>query len=212
MFTELLPQKYGVQVTFVDMSDVDAVRSAVRDTTRLVHVETIANPKTKVTDVRAIADIAHQVGALLVVDPTFTPTPLYWPLHDGADLVVHSLTKYINGHGDAMGGAVIGSAKLVRPLKLDAMVDVDGVISPSNAWLIIWGSVTLPLRLARHLESAQRVAPFLEGHPRAAFVAYPGLLMHSPQSSLAGGGSGECSRSPLMVTRIRSSGSSRGCR
>lgn len=184
LFTELLPQKYGVEATFVDASDLDAVRAAIRENTRLVHVEAIGNPTTKVTDIRAVAKIAHDAGALLVVDSTFTPPPLYRPLQDGADLVVHSLTKYINGHGDAMGGAVIGSRELIRPLKTDAMVSVGGAISPFNAWLITRGSVTLPLRLARHVESAQRIAEFLDADPRVAYVAYPGLASH-PQHDVA---------------------------
>ncbi|TCK65810.1 aminotransferase class I/II-fold pyridoxal phosphate-dependent enzyme [Curtobacterium sp. PhB136] len=179
LFTELLPQKYGVQATFVDASDLDAVRAAIRENTRLVHVEAIGNPTTKVTDIAAVAQITHEAGALLVVDSTFTPPPLYRPLQDGADLVVQSLTKYINGHGDAMGGAVVGSRELIRPLKTDAMVSVGGAISPFNAWLITRGSVTLPLRLARHMDSAQRIAEFLEADPRVAYVAYPGLSSHS---------------------------------
>ena len=120
LYTELLPDRYGIEATFVDASDVEAMRAAMRPTTRLVHVEAIANPTTKVTDVAAVAQVAHDGGALLVVDSTFTPPPLYRPLADGADLVIHSLTKYVNGHGDAMGGAVIGTTALVRPLKADA--------------------------------------------------------------------------------------------
>lgn len=184
LYAELLPERYGIEATFVDASDVDAVRAAMRPTTKLVQVETIANPTTKVTDVAALAAIAHEVGALLVVDSTFTPPPLYRPLADGADLVIHSLTKYVNGHGDAMGGAVIGSRELIRPLKADAQVDVGGIISPFNAWLIQRGSITLPLRLRQHLESAQRIAEFLEVDPRVAFVAYPGLASHA-QHALA---------------------------
>ena len=184
LFTELLTKKYSIEATFVDATDLDAVRAAMRSNTKLVHVEPIANPTTKVTDIRALATIAHEAGALLVVDSTFTPPPFYRPLADGADLVVHSLTKYINGHGDAMGGAVAGSHELIRPLKTDAMVDVGGVISPFNAWLITRGSVTLPLRMARHLESAQLVAEFLDQHPGVAYVAYPGLASH-PQHELA---------------------------
>ncbi len=184
LFTELFPQKYGITATFVDATDVEAVRTAIRPTTRLVHIEAITNPTTRVTDVAAIGRIAHDAGALLSVDSTFTPPPLYRPLDDGADLVVHSLTKYINGHGDAMGGAVIGSRELVQRIKSDAMVDVGGVISPFNAWLIMRGSVTLPLRLRQHLQSAARVAEFLEADPRVAYVAYPGLPSH-PQHQLA---------------------------
>ena len=178
LWTELFPPRYGIQATFVDISDPVAVRAAMRPETRLVCVEAIANPTTKVTDVAAVAEIAHAAGALLMVDSTFTPPPLYRPLSDGADLVVHSLTKYINGHGDAMGGAVIGRSELIEPIKADAMVDVGGVISPFNAWMIERGSVTLPLRLRQHLSSAERVAAFLERDPRVAFVAYPGLASH----------------------------------
>ncbi|MCY7290379.1 MAG: PLP-dependent aspartate aminotransferase family protein [Cryobacterium sp.] len=184
LFTELLPEKYGIQATFVDPTDLDMVRAALRPETRLIRIESVANPTTRVTDVAAIAAIAHEAGALLSIDNTFTPPPLFRPLAHGADLVVHSLTKYINGHGDAMGGAVIGSAALIRRIKLDAMVDVGGVISPFNAWLIMRGSVTLPLRLRQHCSSAQAVAEFLDGDPRVAYVAYPGLAAH-PQHTIA---------------------------
>ncbi|WAL66453.1 aminotransferase class V-fold PLP-dependent enzyme [Amycolatopsis cynarae] len=184
LFAEILPAKYGIEATFVDSSDLAAVEAAIRDNTRLVHVEAIANPTTRVTDVAACARIAHAAGALLVVDSTFTPPPLYRPLADGADLVVHSLTKYINGHGDAMGGAVIGARQLIGSIKSEAMVDVGGVISPFNAWLISRGAVTLPLRLTQHLTSARRVAEFLAADPRVAFVEYPGLPSH-PQHELA---------------------------
>jgi methionine-gamma-lyase len=184
LFAELLPVKYGVEVTFVDVADTAAVAAAMRENTRLVHVETIANPTTKVADIAAVAGIAHRGGALLSVDSTFTPPPLYRPLADGADLVVHSLTKYINGHGDAMGGAVVGRRELVGRIRSAAMVDVGGVISPFNAWLILRGSVTLPLRLRQHLATAQRLAELLDRDPRVAYVAYPGLPSH-PQHDLA---------------------------
>lgn len=184
LFTELLPDKYGIEATFVDASNEDAVRAALRENTRLVHLEAIGNPTTKVTDIAAISRIAHEAGALVSVDSTFTPPPFYRPLADGADLVIHSLTKYLNGHGDAMGGAVIGSRELIQQIKSDAMVDVGGVISPFNAWLIQRGSVTLPLRMRQHLSNAEQVAQFLDGHPRVAYVAYPGLASH-PQHEVA---------------------------
>lgn len=184
LFTELLPERYGIEATFVDTSDLDAVRAAVRPTTRLVHVESIANPTTRVADIAGLAAIAHEAGALLSVDSTFTPPPLYRPLDDGADLVVHSLTKYINGHGDAMGGAVIGSTELLARIRGDALVDVGGVISPFNAWLIMRGSVTLPLRMRQLQPSAQLIAELLDADPRVAFVTYPGLASH-PQHDLA---------------------------
>jgi cystathionine beta-lyase/cystathionine gamma-synthase len=184
LFAELLPEKYGITATFVDAADPDAVRAAIRPETALVHVEVIGNPTTKVTDIAAIAALTREAGVLLSVDSTFTPPPLFRPLEHGADLVVHSLTKYINGHGDAMGGAVIGSRELITRIKADAMVDVGGVISPFNAWLIMRGSVTLPLRLRQHQATAQRVAEFLAADDRVAFVAYPGLAEH-PQHDVA---------------------------
>lgn len=178
LWTELLPGRYGIEATFVDASDHDALRAAMRPNTRLVCIEAIANPTTKVVDVAAVAEIAHAGGAILMVDSTFTPPPMYRPLGDGADLVVHSLTKYINGHGDAMGGAVIGSHALIEPIKADAMVDVGGIISPFNAWQIERGSVTLPLRLQQHLASTQAVAEHLSADPRIEYIAYPGLAEH----------------------------------
>ncbi|WEO75764.1 aminotransferase class V-fold PLP-dependent enzyme [Cryobacterium sp. SO2] len=184
LFRELLPEKFGIQATFVDTADPAAVRAALRPETRLVHVEAIANPTTRVADIAAIAAITRAAGVLLSVDSTFTPPPVLRPLELGADLVVHSLTKYVNGHGDAMGGAVIGSRALIQRIKSEAMVDVGGVISPFNAWLIMRGSVTLPLRMRQHTASAQLVAEFLAGDPRVAYVAYPGLPTH-PQHQVA---------------------------
>lgn len=184
LWTTLLPRKYGIEATFVDVTDLDAVAAAIRPNTKLIATEVIANPTTKVADIGALAALAHRHGIFLMVDSTFTPPPLYRPLDDGADLVVHSLTKYINGHGDAMGGAVIGRAELVEPIRAEAMVDVGGVISPFNAWLIMRGSVTLPLRLERHQASALELARFLDADERIAYVAYPGLPGH-PQHEVA---------------------------
>ncbi len=192
LWSELLPNRYGIEATFVDISDLDAVRDAVRPNTRMICIEAIANPTTKVADVAGVAQIAREASAILVVDSTFTPPPFYRPLADGADLVVHSLTKYINGHGDAMGGAVIGKADLVERIKADAMVDVGGIISPFNAWQIQRGSVTLPLRLRQQFASAQAIADLLDADSRVEYVAYPGLPGHE-QHDLATrqfGGSG----------------------
>ncbi|MCG7633942.1 aminotransferase class I/II-fold pyridoxal phosphate-dependent enzyme [Gordonia McavH-238-E] len=185
LWSDLLPTKYGIEATFVDVGDLDATRAAVRPgTTRMLIAETIANPTTKVADIGALAQIAADTGALLLVDSTFTPPVLYRPLADGADLVVHSLTKYINGHGDAMGGAVLGRPDLIAQIREQAMVDVGGVISPFNAWLIARGAITLPLRFAQHQRNAERVAAFLDDDPRIAYVCYPGLSSH-PEHDLA---------------------------
>src|SRR5690606_18261709 len=171
-----------------DTSDPEAVAAAIRPQTRLVHVETPANPTTRITDVAAVAELAHAAGALLSVDATFATPVLQRPLTLGADVVVHSLTKYINGHGDAMGGAVIGAGEagtaLVEAVREQAMVNVGGAISPFNAWLIMRGSVTLPMRMRTHCANAQAVAEFLDQDPRVAYVAYPGLRSH-PQHELA---------------------------
>ncbi|WP_051129770.1 MULTISPECIES: trans-sulfuration enzyme family protein [Gordonia] len=184
LWSDLLPRKYGIEATFVDVGDLDATRAALRPGTRMLIAETIANPTTKVADIGALAQIASDAGALLLVDSTFTPPVLYRPLADGADLVVHSLTKYINGHGDAMGGAVLGRPELISQIREQAMVDVGGVISPFNAWLIARGAITLPLRFAQHQRNAERVAAFLDEDPRVAYVRYPGLASH-PEHDLA---------------------------
>ena len=111
LFADVFPKKLGVEVDFVDITDLDAVRAAVRPNTKLVHTEVIANPDLRVADIAALATIAHEAGALLTIDSTFTPPPMMRPLDHGADLVIHSLTKYYNGHGDAMGGVVIGTPR-----------------------------------------------------------------------------------------------------
>ena len=175
LFDSLLPAKLGIEVDFVDITDLTAVRAAVRPSTRLIHTEVIANPDLRVADVPALAGIAHAAGARLTVDSTFTPPPLLRPLDLGADLTIHSLTKYFNGHGDAMGGAVIGSAALVEEIRTGALHHIGGAVSPFNAWLIMRGTVTLPLRVQRQCATAQKLAEFLAADPRVTYVAYPGL-------------------------------------
>lgn len=185
LFSTVFPAKLGIEVDFVDITDLDAVRAAFRPTTRLVHTEVIANPDLRVADVPALAQIAREAGALLTIDSTFTPPPMLRPLDHGADLVMHSLTKYYNGHGDAMGGVVIGDRDLVDKVRSGAMWHVGGAISPFNAWLIMRGSTTLPLRLQRQCENAQAVAEFLSRDPRIAHVSYPGLADHQQHETAA---------------------------
>lgn len=175
LFDTLLPAKLGIEVDFVDITDLNAVRAVVRPATRLIHTEVIANPDLRVADVAALAGLAHDAGARLTVDSTFTPPPLLRPLDLGADLTIHSLTKYFNGHGDAMGGAVIGSHAMIEEIRTGTLHHIGGAISPFNAWLIMRGSVTLPLRLQRQCQTAQRIAEHLSADPRIAHVAYPGL-------------------------------------
>mgnify|MGYP000995007595 CR=1 FL=1 len=184
LLTQYLPEKYNITVTLVDSSDAEAVRNAVQPNTKLIHIETPGNPTLNISDVRTIAQIAHENGALLSVDNTFASPYNQLPINLGADLIIESLTKYINGHGDAMGGAVLGSKKLIDQIRAEAMINVGGVISPFNAWLIMRGAVTLPFRMRQHNESALRVAKFLEKHPLVSFVAYPGLPNY-PQYEIA---------------------------
>ncbi len=181
---EYFPAKYGVETSLVDTANLAEIKAALRPDTKLIHIETPGNPTTRISDIAEIAKLARSVGALLSVDSTFATPFLQQPLALGADLVIHSLTKYINGHGDAMGGAVIGRQELIGQIKRQALVNLGGVISPFNAWLIMRGVVTLPLRMKQHSESALQVARFLEAHPSVAFVAYPGLNSH-PQHEIA---------------------------
>lgn len=123
---EYFPEKYGIETTLVDTANLEEIRQAIRPNTKLIHIETPGNPTTRVSDIAAIAEIAHQAGAVLSVDSTFGSPFLQQPLALGADLVIHSLTKYINGHGDAMGGAVIGRHELIDQIKRQAMVNLGG--------------------------------------------------------------------------------------
>ena len=176
--------RFGVEVTPVDSAELDKVQQAVRDNTRMIWIETPSNPLLRISDIKAISARARKQQALLVVDSTFATPIATQPLKLGADLVVHSLTKYIGGHGDAMGGSVCGKQSLIGPLRGEALVHYGGVISPFNAWLILRGMATLPIRMRSHEENALKVAKFLEGHPSVEKVIYPGLPSH-PQHDLA---------------------------
>ena len=147
LFRKYLPEKYGVEVTLLDTTDTEAVRAAVRPNTKLIHVETPGNPTTGISDIDAIADIAHAAGALLSVDATFAGPVCIRPLSHGADLEIHSMTKYINGHGDSLGGCVLGRTELIDQIKELAMVNYGGILSPFNAWLVARGLATAPLRM-----------------------------------------------------------------
>lgn len=175
LLNEILPEKYGIETTIVDTSDTDAVARAIRPNTKLIHIETPANPTLKVSDIAAIAQLAHDAGALLNVDNTFNSPFNVRPADLGADVVIESLTKYINGHGDALGGCVATSSEIAARLRYVYQVNYGGIISPFNAWLINRGSVTLPLRMRQHNATALRIARWLQDRPEVRFVAYPGL-------------------------------------
>lgn len=176
---------WGVSLSTVEMSDLDAVRAAIRpDATRVVWVETPSNPLMKITDVAAVAEIAHEAGAIVVVDNTFASPYLQQPLALGADVVVHSTTKYLGGHSDVLGGAVVLDSTLAwRGESLADRVGflqfgVGAVAGPMDAWLTMRGIKTLAVRMDRHSANARRIAEALVGHPKLDRVYYPGLADH----------------------------------
>lgn len=180
---ETLP-RMGIEVTAVNMADLESVAAAVRPETKLIHIETPVNPIGRLTDIAAVSTLARQAGALLSCDATFA-SPLGMDAAGlGVDLIMHSITKYIGGHGDAVGGAIAGKADLIERLRAEAAIHHGGVLSPFNAWLIARGAATLPLRMKAHQAGAQAVAEWLETHPKVTRVIYPGLASH-PQAELA---------------------------
>ncbi len=183
MTHELLPS-FGVQVSKVDMSDLEAVAAAITTHTKLVYIETPCNPILRLTDISAVAKIAHAAGALVAVDSTFATPIATHPLTLGADFVIHSLTKYLCGHGDAIGGSLLGPAAILDKLRQQVAIRTGGILSPFNAWLILRGIATFPLRMRAHQENALHVAKFLEQHAKVTRVLYPGLPSH-PQHELA---------------------------
>jgi methionine-gamma-lyase len=183
LFGEHLP-RFGIEVSLVDTSDLNQVMSSIRGNTKLIYVETPANPILRISDISALAEIAHEAGAFLAVDSTWASPVIQKPLTLGADYVVHSLTKFINGHGDALGGAVLGSHDKIKKVRSDMLVHLGGALSPFNAWLINRGISTLPLRIVKQSQNALEIARFLEKHSQVKSVIYPGLESH-PHYELA---------------------------
>lgn len=175
LLNELFKNKFKVETTIVDTTDLNAIKNAIQDNTKLIHIETPGNPTIGISDIEEIAKIAHENNALLSVDNTFASPYNQRPIELGADFVIESLTKYINGHGDAMGGAIIGKKKYLDKIREDSQVNLGATISPFNAWLIMRGSVTLPLRMKEHNKNGLAVATWLEQQECVSFVAYPGL-------------------------------------
>lgn len=176
--------RFGVQTTFVSPTDVREWEKAVRPNTRLLFVETPSNPLTEVSDIAALAGVARKGGALLAVDNAFCTPALQRPLALGADLVIHSATKYLDGQGRVLGGAVLGSKALVMDGVFGFLRTAGPALSPFNAWVILKGMETLELRMFAQSERALELARWLEGHPKVAKVHYPGLASH-PQHALA---------------------------
>jgi methionine-gamma-lyase len=178
MTGEGLP-RFGIKVIPVDLTSPSALDAVLSPRTRIVYFETPVNPTSDVLDIATIAAKAHRVGALVVVDGTFASPALQRPIEHGADLVLHSLTKYINGHGDALGGAILGSAETIKKIHSTGLRYITGAtLSPMASGLILRGLKTLPLRMERHSQSALEIAQFLEAHPAVAWVRYPYLASH----------------------------------
>ncbi len=183
LFKETLP-RYQIDAREVDTTNLENVVNAIDDHTRLIYIETPANPTLAITDLKACAKIARDYKIPLVVDNTFSTPYFQRPLELGADVVLHSATKYIGGHGDTVAGVVIGKKEFIDTLRANFLRDLGAVISPVNAWLLVRGLKTLAVRMQRHQENATKIAKFLQFHPKVKRVYYPGLTTH-PQHEIA---------------------------
>ena len=177
--------RFGVASTYVDTSDLENLRKALRPNTKLVYIESPSNPAMSVTDIQAAANIAHAAGALLVVDNTFASPHLQKPLDLGADLVLHSVTKFINGHADVVGGIVVSKTEALHKQIRAMLINLGANMDPHQAYLVSRGLKTLALRVERAEQNTHQVAPWLEARPEVAWVRYIGLPSH-PQHALAG--------------------------
>jgi len=178
-----MAKNFGVEASFVDTCDIQVVKDSIRPNTALVYLETPANPTVAISDIEAICDLAHAAGALVCVDNTFCSPYLQTPLTLGADIVIHSLTKSINGHADVVGGMIVARDEAVYKRLRPMMVTLGACMDPNQAFLVRRGMKTLGLRMRAAQENAIRVAEFLEAHPKVAWVRYPGLASH-PQHEL----------------------------
>ncbi len=170
--------RFGMEFTYVDSSFPEKVEAAIRPNTKMIWIETPTNPLLKVSDVRALADIAHDHGLLLGVDSTFATPALLRPIELGADIVMHSTTKYISGHNQIIGGALMTNSDELQARFRHVQKSIGAVASPHDSWLILLGVKTLSLRMERHSSNALAVARWLEAHPKVSKVTYPGLESH----------------------------------
>ncbi|WP_336184620.1 methionine gamma-lyase [Fusobacterium polymorphum] len=172
--------RFGIDVTFVDTSNLDEVKNAMKENTRVVYLETPANPNLKIVDLEALSKLAHtNPNTLVIVDNTFATPYMQKPLKLGADIVVHSVTKYINGHGDVIAGLVITNKELADQIRFVGLKDMTGaVLGPQDAYYIIRGMKTFEIRMERHCKNAKKVVEFLNKHPKIERVYYPGLETH----------------------------------
>ena len=170
--------RWGIEVSFVDMANPAEIEAAIKSNTKVIFLETPVNPNLAVYDLAAIGKIAQQHKIISVVDNTFLTPVLQQPKKYGIDIVVHSATKYLNGHGDVVAGIICGSSEMIMNIKMTVLKDIGATMSPHDAWLIMRGLKTLPIRMERHCNNAQIIAEFLENHEKVAQVYYPGLKSH----------------------------------
>ena len=171
-------RRYGIEVSFVDMTDHAAVRAAIQPNTKMMFLETPINPNLVVLDLAFLCGLCREHNMMSVVDNTFLTPLLQQPAQYGADIVIHSATKYLNGHGDVVAGIIVSDQDNIQQIKMTTLKDMGATMSPHDAWLIIRGLKTLSVRMQRHCENAQQVAEFLQAHPAIAAVYYPGLPGH----------------------------------
>ena len=174
----MIVQHYGIEIQYVDTADLDAVKAAIKPNTKLMHIETPTNPLMVLTDIAAVCEIAHAHGVEVSVDNTFMSPALQSPLALGADVVMHSTTKFLNGHSDGLGGALIGSKPEHKDRFLLVQKAAGGILSPFECFLVLRGIKTLPLRMKQHEENGRAVAEFLSTQPKLTRLAYPGLKSH----------------------------------
>jgi len=177
-FLNSIMKKYGVETTFVDTSKSENVKSALKPNTKVVYVETPGNPTLAISDIEEISKIAHQHKAIVVVDNTFMSPSLQNPIALGADIVMHSLTKFLNGHADVVGGVIVVKDEDSYQRFRKTLNQLGGVIDPFNAFLVHRGLKTLSIRMERHCQNAQKIAEWLEKHPLVKSIRYPGLKSH----------------------------------
>lgn len=171
--------RWGIEVTFVDMSNMAEVEAAIKPNTKVIFLETPVNPNLEVYDLASLGKIAQKHSVISIVDNTFLSPVLQQPKKFGIDIVIHSATKYLNGHGDVVAGIICGTADMIMHIKMTVLKDIGATISPHDAWLIMRGLKTLPVRMERHCSNAQKIAEFLENHDKVSCVYYPGLKSHS---------------------------------
>ena len=206
--------RYGIESSWVPTEDVGAIRKAIRPETKVIYIETPANPTIKLSDIKACAEIAHEIGALLVVDNTFSTPLLQRPFELGADVVLHSMTKYINGHADVVAGMIVSSCAEIHHRLAPMLEHLGGTMDPHQAWLVLRGLRTLAMRVEKAQENAGRLAKWLEAQPKVDWVSYPGLASHpqhelmkqqmsGPGSMIAFGVSGGLQAGKTLIDEVR---------